>query len=314
MSRNRLVIIFLFFALTLISCNLSNMLPGNQEEPEPVQEITAETSVNSLEDEPMETNESEEKEFIETENDSNNSSGQNSQTSSGQQTACDHPYFPLREGATWVYFEAAESDYHHWEVVSVEGNLQNATAVMTSHIGEFSELTESNKQEMISIEYNWICSASEGIVSFDLAVLEIPQIGGQEFEMTMTLIEGEGVLLPPSEQLEPGFSWTMIIQTEFSIPALMNAAGTMVATDTYTVLNKELVDLNGQSFEGLQYQRDFSTKMEFSLSGLATSMQNEALDFQSVNLLAKGVGFVNIDTDSSDFGNTGIRLVRYNIP
>lgn len=313
MSRNRLVIIFLFLALTLMSCNLTSMLPGNRGDSESVNEDTAEIDQNVQTDEPMQGLESSEIESSEPEGESPNNSAPSSSATMSKQTACDHPYFPMREGASWVYYEPEEGYYHHWEIVRVEGDAQNATAYMTSHVGQFDELTEELKQTAIKIEYNWLCTAGEGIVSFDMAVLEIPNMEGQEFELTMNFVDGEGVMLPPADLMEPGFNWEMSVLMNFTMPAMMNAEGTMTLKDYYTVVSKDPVEFDGQAFEAVQYQREFDSEMELSLGGSPVSFPFMDLDFQTQTTLAKGIGYITLDSET-DFGNTGLQLIRYYIP
>ncbi|MBW6475052.1 MAG: hypothetical protein K0B14_18140 [Anaerolineaceae bacterium] len=312
MKRYRLVFI-LFLALTLMACNLTSNLPGNRGDTESEVEETAEIDQNVQADEPVEGLKPSEVETPEPEVETVNNSVPSDSASMGKESACDHPYFPMREGASWVYYEPEEDYYHFWEVVSVEGDSQNATALMTSHIGQFSELTEELKQTAIKIEYNWVCTAAEGIVSFDLAVLEIPNIEDQEFEMTMTFVDGEGVMLPAADLLEPGYSWEMSVQMNFSMPAMMNAEGTMTFVDYYTVVTKDPVEFNGQTFEGIQYEREFDSEMELTLGGAPVSLPFIDLDFQTKTILAKGIGYIKLDSDS-DFGATGLQLIRYNIP
>ncbi len=158
MKRNRLTVIFLFFALTLMACNLTSMLPGNDEEIETTVEATQETTIDSPTEEPMEESEVIEEPTPKPESDSMNSSESSTSTSSGQQSACDHPYFPMREGATWVYYDEGDVYYYHWDIESVSGDAKNATAIMKVYINEFSEPTEEQKEAGTQIEYNWLCS------------------------------------------------------------------------------------------------------------------------------------------------------------
>lgn len=324
MTKFRLGFIFLLLSLILMSCNLTSMLPFNQEEAiSTVEEIAGgimdqmeveEESNNSIDQAPPPENNSPEENTapMPTEEEPLDTT-QNNTSSSTQSTACDHPYFPLRPGASWVYFEPEESYYHHWDVVRVEGDEQNATAVMTAYIGEFSELTEEVKPQMIRIEYNWVCSAEEGIVSFDMATLEIPEIEGQEFEMTLTFVDGEGVMLPPADKLNVGDTWDMTLQMNFSMPEMMDAEGTVIINDYYTVVNTNSVEFNGNEFEGLQYKSEFDMEIEINFGETSTSMPTDFVDFQTTTTMAKGVGFVTIDNDG-DFGATGLQLVSYNIP
>ncbi|HSM25591.1 MAG TPA: hypothetical protein VK856_12065 [Anaerolineaceae bacterium] len=313
MARFRLVSIFLFLSLTLMACNFTNMISGNQEEPEI--DVTPETSMDSVSEGEMNLEVDQEESMNDNQEEQTTEPMDSSQGSftNAASTACDHPYFPMREGSTWVYFEPEESYYHHWEVLSVEGDAQNASALMVSHVGEFSELTEEAKLDAIRIEYNWMCSAEEGIVSFDLAVLEVPQMEGIELEMTMTFEEGEGVILPPAHLLEPGYSWEMSLKMNFAMPALMDAEGTMLSRDFYIVTNNDPVEFNGQEFEGLQYEREFETEMEFFLGGVASNMQNEFLNINTVTTMGKGVGFITLDSDTT-LGSTGLELVSFFIP
>jgi hypothetical protein len=313
MKHIRLVVIFLFLALIMMACNLTSMLPGNDEENQPELEVTEETNLDTSLEEPMEEPEVLEEPTSEPVSDSMNNEESSNQSNSSQQSACDHPYFPMREGATWVYFEEGDVYYYHWEVVKVEGDLKNATANMTVHVSEFNEPTEEQKEQAILIDYNWVCSANEGIVSFDLAVLEIPDVGGQEFSMTMTFIDGEGVLLPPADQLNPGYTWEMSMRTEFEMEEFLNAEGTMDVTDYYTVISKDSVNFDGEVFDGVQFQREFNSIMDLSMNGVAMSLPNFDLDFKTITTMAKGIGYIKLDSDS-DFGTTGLQLIRYNIP
>jgi len=267
-----------------------------EEQPQPAEaSLPEESSDSTSTDEPMQPNQS------------------RSSSNTGQSTACDHPYFPMRLGSSWVYFEAGESYYHHWEVISVDGDQQNATAVMTANIGEFSELTEEAKAQMVQIEYNWVCTAEEGTASFDLATLEVPQMEDAGLEMTMTFVDGDGVMLPPPDKMNLGDTWDLTMQMEFTMPEMMNAEGTMVVNDFYTILNHNPLDVLGQEFDGIQFQREFNTEINLNLAGVNTSFPSEFVDFQTITSMAKGVGFVTLDSQG-DFGDTGLQLISYNIP
>ncbi len=50
------------------------------------------------------------------------------------------------------------------------------------------------------------------------------------------------------------------------------------------------------------------------LNGVAMPLPNIDFDFQTYTVMAKGVGYIILDSESTDFGNTGLQLIRYNIP
>ena len=313
MKRNRLLFIFLFLALTLMACNLTNMLPGNDKETEPVVESTSDAGLDTITAEPEQSPEFVEDTTSQPESESMNSSESSSPASTGSQSACDHPYFPLREGAQWVYYDSSDVYYYHWEVVSVDGDMQNANAVMQVYITEFEQPTDEQKQAATQIEYNWVCSAEKGIVSFDLATLNVANTGDSSFKLTIDNIEGEGVMLPPADQLEPGNTWDLTFNADFSTEGFMGATGSMQAKDLYTVLSKDPVELNGETFEGLQFQRQFENDMQLMLNGVEVALPNIDFDFQTYTVMAKGIGYVKLDSDF-DFGTSGLQLIRYNIP
>jgi len=159
MAHKRLIFIFLFLGLTLMACNLTNMISDNLVNEETVSETVEGLTATATED-MMEPTTEVITESTEAPEDEMDSSSAMSSASPGQQSACDHPYFPMREGATWVYQDASNGYYYYWQVDSVSGDLQNANAVMTVYISELSELTEEQKQAATQIEYNWVCSAS----------------------------------------------------------------------------------------------------------------------------------------------------------
>jgi hypothetical protein len=87
----------------------------------------------------------------------------------------------------------------------------------------------------------------------------------------------------------------------------------MDVTDFYTVIGQDPVTFNGEEFEGVQFEREFDSVMDLSINGVAMSLPNFDLDFKTMTTMAKGVGYINLNTDS-DFGSTGLQLIRYNIP
>jgi len=146
-----------------------------------------------------------------------------------------------------------------------------------------------------------------------LATLEVPQMEDAGLEMTMTFVDGDGVMLPPPDKMNLGDTWDLTMQMEFTMPEMMNAEGTMVVNDFYTILNHNPLDVLGQEFDGIQFQREFNTEINLNLAGVNTSFPSEFVDFQTITSMAKGVGFVTLDSQG-DFGDTGLQLISYNIP
>ena len=97
MARFRLVFIFVFLSLTLMACNLTRMISGNQEEPEV--DVTPETSMDSFSEGEVDM------EIDQDESMNGNQEGKTTESMDSSQgsftnassTACDHPYFPIRK-------------------------------------------------------------------------------------------------------------------------------------------------------------------------------------------------------------------------
>lgn len=206
------------------------------------------------------------------------------------QTACDHPYFPIRQGASWTY--SSNEGPQTWSVTSVSGDLNSASATM--------EMTFPGG----SINYTWECSSS-GVVSFDFGTMGFnaaPGVG----EITIT--SNSGTILPPPDQLVPGASWSNTFTQEIHT----GAAGvefnmTMDAAESFTAAGFETIATGAGSFEALRIDGsgDFTTTGDL-IGSLTTTVQ-------FTYWLAPGVGFVRFDTRAEGI-STRSELTGYSIP
>jgi hypothetical protein len=140
------------------------------------------------------------------------------------QSACDHPFFPLRLGATWIYTATApvgEGSPGELRtititdtVTAVEGDLQSATAA----VGQ-------------TLAYG--CS-SDGLVLLRAAI---------PFGAVTSLA---GVYLPPADQLTRGSSWTYNFTVDPGILRVLSVQMTQTVTAT------DPVTIDGQLHAGLQ--------------------------------------------------------------
>jgi hypothetical protein len=104
------------------------------------------------------------------------------------QTACDHPYLPLRPGARWTYVSAAGAQTA--QVTGVTGGPSTATATMTRDGAE---------------SLTWQCDDSglwANTIPHEAQVFGLdPQINGWEW------LSSAGAWLLPPAQLAPGAQW-----------------------------------------------------------------------------------------------------------
>lgn len=101
------------------------------------------------------------------------------------QTACDHPYWPLREGANWKYKDYTQT------VVSVTGDTTEAQVVLQTVHPTYTNL------------WNFKCDASgftigDYTITFKKNNLAVPGV----------LVSDSGVWFPAADKLVEGYAWT----------------------------------------------------------------------------------------------------------
>lgn len=225
------------------------------------------------------------------------------ESGTGAQTACDHPYMPLRQGATWTYTDSMEGTLV-WEITDVQGDLQEATATMQMNI----------PGEDFTLQYTWECSADGGLVSFDFGSQGLGQMD-MEVEMQMTVEEGNGQFLPPEEDLEPGYTWdslynnTFIFTTDESGEEI-EFTGDMANDQTSTILTTEPLTIAGITTAGLQIEQVSAIAM--TMQFLDQSISDEIATSNLLEL-GRGIGIVR-QTSTTDFGDTTMELQEWYIP
>ncbi|MFQ3662240.1 MAG: hypothetical protein SNJ69_07580 [Chloroflexaceae bacterium] len=233
------------------------------------------------------------------------------------QTACDHPYLPLRPGATWTYRERAQRYTVRWTVTDVEGDRQTATARMESLV----EVPDPSMGEDVRLEYTWRCSAEEGIVSFDYVSLTNANRGSTEFRFEIVENEGEGVMLPPVGRLMPGQSWNlssrstirMVLPDDTGGPGMGDMGGTSETQVAYTVVEALPVTFAGSTYDGLKVQQETRITTNITIGGVSAAVPATTTTVTSISILARGIGYVVVD-EISGTENGGMELVEYSIP
>lgn len=100
------------------------------------------------------------------------------------QTACDHPWLPLRQGAHWEY--QMLGGRLTWTVTSVSGDMENAAATVELKFPTSTHI------------YHFTCDA-EGLKIHDFDYTVFDQNGVQENPDVMF---SDGVWLPPASELD----------------------------------------------------------------------------------------------------------------
>lgn len=210
-------------------------------------------------------------------------------------TACDHPYWPMRAGATWNF--TTPNGPLTWTIESVTGDAAQASAVMTFSAGE------------ITGTYNWQCDAG-GLVSYNFGQLSSPELGTfTEFKVTRS----SGVWLPTASVLTVGYAWSLAyeFETKLNLPddaGSGEAGGFASIQENNTVISANPVSFGGRTFEGLQLSRQSSQTITVTMAGMRLP-PTQIMDTNNWEL-ARGVGPVR--WTSAMGGAT--ELVSYSIP
>ncbi|MFN2173130.1 MAG: hypothetical protein ACK2UR_20305 [Candidatus Promineifilaceae bacterium] len=218
------------------------------------------------------------------------------------QSACDHPYFPLRTGMNWTV-DSGDGVPITWEVVRVDGDMQKATA----------EVTMSSAD--LEFTYIWECTADGGISSYEFSNVGLPALGP---EVQIEVTEGSGFFLPDPASLEPGYSWDTSFHTSYSMTQLDTTAddiqlvisGEMDTRQTSTVVNMDPVTFQDMTVPGLLIQQD--TEIDTVMEMMGESVENSLFMGGEIEF-GRGWGIVR-QTSFTDFGDYTMEVTDIFVP
>ncbi len=206
------------------------------------------------------------------------------------ETACDHPYMPLRSGATWTY--ATAEGAMTWSVGGASGSTDSASATM--------DITMPGG----SMTVHWNCG-SEGLVSYDFGSLNVSGIGQM---VTMEVIDGSGTFLPPADGLAPGASWA----SDYTVVMHFAVEGysmdmTAETSETWTAAGTETVTVPAGTFEAMRVDGTGSATLSGEMIGETSSTTS------STYWYAKGIGLVRY-TITGELSTYDVTLTSYSLP
>ncbi len=210
------------------------------------------------------------------------------------QTACDHPYFPMRTGASWTYdFVSSEFSGSYTMVIdSVTGDTESAQATMTM---TFAEMV---------ITYNWTCTRASGLQSLDYAM---GSFGGG---MTASNVTGDGSFLLPADQLVTNATWTYNSSGE----VVVEAGGTSMSGSNTSSTTNTVAGVGGtMDYQGAPLD-DILTVLAEQVSTISMGgIETPAINTTSTLQFARGIGLISSAT-VGDGENSSSTLTSYSIP
>ena len=203
------------------------------------------------------------------------------------QTACDHPYLPLRTGASWTY-ASNDGTLYLYTVTSVTGDTTTARAQMS--------VTGPDTL----VEHEWLCSAEQGLLRY---MVRETTNGLPVTELT--LAGAGGVRLPAPGLLATGFEWDSEVQLNAVVtdPTGGSAPGGMLFEDHYVLVGPADTMVQSRTLAGLKITRSGQRTVWFTFEG-HTSLPIVRQSSETL-VYAQGVGLVESGTG---------RLLTYSIP
>ena len=208
-------------------------------------------------------------------------------------SGCDHPYYPLRQGATWTYTISGAGE--PTEQTHTVTKVDSASAQISFKVGDVVVTNQVN------------CSA-EGL-QYGSPPNMSSQLGNFSAQMEVEL--AEGIYLPTADKLVPGATW----DTHYVVKGTLKLGQQDVAVTNdmkfhSEVVGNEQVTVPAGTFDALKLKQQIT----FNIQMANVPASAPPTTFEQFVWLAKGVGMVKNSTDVANAGTITTELKSYNIP
>ncbi|MBM4425365.1 MAG: hypothetical protein FJ030_18635 [Chloroflexi bacterium] len=208
------------------------------------------------------------------------------------QTACEHPYFPLRQGATWAY--SVDGFQYTWVVNGVSGDLNSATA-------EVSMVFDSG-----AVNYIWTCTP-EGVTYFQSGSVVTEGVTIANFVVS----DQTGNSIPAADRLTPDAAWASGYTMQYTVQGEgFSSDVTMVVSESNTVGEGQRLDTGAGSFDVIPVITNASYTTTMTFGGTTTTTPSSSI---YTTYFGYGVGMIRSDSNFNGVAST-TELISYSIP
>ena len=205
---------------------------------------------------------------------------------------CDHPYYPVREGAQWRYR------------LTTQGNAPIEQIITTSNLAgdTFTERHEFSSGGTLT--RGWRCG-SEGLSALQYGNFSTPQT-----TLQMTTVRSEGVTIPAADRWQPGATWDSRYEVRGGVAGANNNNPGMEMSGPIEInsriVGQESVTVPAGTFDAMKVESTLTARLTTSAGGRSVSMPPTT--FRTNAWYARGVGVVKIE-QVGGFGSTMTELL-----
>lgn len=196
---------------------------------------------------------------------------------------CDHPFFPIEEGAYWTYQEPETEGY----TIRIEDADQD----------QFRMIQEMYDDDaMYSVD--WFCT-DDGIMRGTFGLMDIFNDSDDEEEESpefqFETLEWEGETLPSPGLIAEGYSWVSDYKLRAIVEDEVNPSSLEITVKVNHVIagNEEVVVPAGTFNDALRVDSSGSIEMVMLMGEMTTNLPNVSFFYST--WYAEGVGMVKIN-------------------
>ncbi len=205
---------------------------------------------------------------------------------------CDHPYYPVREGAQWRYRLTTQG------IAPIEQTITTSN-VTTDTFTERHEFSSGG-----TMTRGWRCSG-DGLSALQYGNFSTPQAAVQ-----MNTIRSEGVTLPAADRWQPGATWESRYEVRGGMAGANNNNPAMEMSGpieiSSRIVGQESVTVPAGTYDAMKVESTFTARLTTSVGG--RSMPMNPMAFRTNAWYARGVGVVRIE-QVGGFGSTTTELL-----
>jgi hypothetical protein len=215
------------------------------------------------------------------------------------QGLCTNTYYPVREGATWMYKSTggAAGEYSFTDTITA---VRDEGFTLSTQIGELTRTQE------------WTCTA-EGLAALQLGGAPAAMLNSQNIQLNLDVNNASGVTFP--SQINPGDQWQQTLDVTGNV-TMMNeeAEATGSAQMNFSAIGNESVTVPAGSFDALRVEVSVTLNINATYEGITLPV---TFSGDYTYWFAPGVGWVKASGTGNALGTSfsdTTELQSYNIP